>query len=108
LFSHAFRHEAVSKRLAIRPDGLGRAGFALAFREKGGSRSSGELAAVFSDPLLSHVPGACAAAEPIENAVNKTASMSRVISLLHPERTERLREARVKRASVIVFYCSLQ
>src|SRR5947209_17602033 len=34
--------------------------------------------------LLSHVPGACAAAEPIENAVNKTASMSRVTSLLHP------------------------
>src|SRR5258708_34429024 len=37
LFSHALRHEAVlrcaSKRLAIRSDGLGRAGFTLAFRK---------------------------------------------------------------------------
>jgi hypothetical protein len=33
----------------------------------------------FPIALLSHVPGACAAAEPIANAVNKTASMSRVM-----------------------------
>jgi hypothetical protein len=33
--------------LAIRSDGLGRAGFALAFRKKCGSRSSREFAAVF-------------------------------------------------------------
>src|SRR5260370_18224341 len=37
LFSHALRHEAVlrcaSKRLSIRSDGLGRAGFTLAFRK---------------------------------------------------------------------------
>ena len=36
----------------------------------------------FPIALLSHVPGACADAEPIANAVNKTASMSRVMSAL--------------------------
>jgi|SRR2546430_14055758 hypothetical protein len=60
----------------------------------------------FPIALLSHVPGACAAAEPIENAVNKTASMSRVISLLSIlQRIERFREARVKRASAVVDRC---
>jgi len=48
LFSHAFRHEAVLccalERLAVRSDGLARAGFTLAFRKKSGSRSSRELA----------------------------------------------------------------
>jgi hypothetical protein len=34
--------------------------------------------------LLSHVPGACAAADPRANAVSKTASISRVIFALHP------------------------
>src|SRR5258707_14235626 len=38
----------------------------------------------FPIALLSHAPGACAAAEPIANAVNKTARMSRVVFLLHP------------------------
>src|SRR5262245_17217341 len=33
----------------------------------------------FPTALLAHVPGACAAADPIENAVNKTISISRVI-----------------------------
>src|SRR6201982_2071743 len=33
----------------------------------------------FPIALLSHVPGACAAAEPRANAVSKTASISRVI-----------------------------
>jgi hypothetical protein len=33
----------------------------------------------FPIALLSHVPGACAAAEPIANAVSKTASINRVI-----------------------------
>ena len=55
LFSHALRHEAVLRcapqRLAIRSDGLGRAGFTLAFGKKSGSRSSRKLAAVFSDRL---------------------------------------------------------
>src|SRR6516225_5984040 len=37
----------------------------------------------FPIALLSHVPGACAAAEPKANAVNKTASISRVIFALH-------------------------
>src|SRR5215469_4780883 len=37
----------------------------------------------FPTALLSHVPGACAAAEPMANAVNKTASISRVIFALH-------------------------
>src|SRR6516162_4232038 len=36
----------------------------------------------FPTALLSHVPGACAAAEPMANAVNKTASISRVIFIL--------------------------
>ncbi len=55
LFSHALRHEAVlccaSEPLAVRSDGLGRACFTLAFRKKRGSRSSRELAAIFSDRL---------------------------------------------------------
>src|SRR5215472_10349179 len=38
----------------------------------------------FPIALPAHVPGACADAEPIANAVNKTASMSRVISALLP------------------------
>src|SRR5262249_2208666 len=38
----------------------------------------------FPIALFSHVPGACAAAEPIANAINKSASMSRVISALLP------------------------
>src|SRR5262249_582948 len=33
----------------------------------------------FPTALLAHVPGACAAADPMENAVNKTTSISRVI-----------------------------
>src|SRR5262245_39342748 len=33
----------------------------------------------FPTALLSHVPGACAAAEAMENAVSKTASINRVI-----------------------------
>src|SRR5262249_17039275 len=61
LFSHALPHEAVlccaSERLAVRSDGLGRAHFTLAFRKKGGSRSSRELAAVFSDRLVLAFPG---------------------------------------------------
>src|SRR6516165_11390311 len=40
----------------------------------------------FPTALPSHVPGACAAAEPMANAVNKTASISRVIFTLHPWR----------------------
>src|SRR6516225_3639070 len=40
----------------------------------------------FPTALLSHVPGACAAAEPMANTVNKTASISRVIFTLHPWR----------------------
>jgi len=55
LFFLALRHEAVFRcaleRLAVRSDGLGRAGFALAFNKKSSSRSSRELAAVFSDRL---------------------------------------------------------
>jgi len=38
----------------------------------------------FPTALLSHVPGACAAAEPTANAVNKTASINRVIPALLP------------------------
>ena len=47
----------------------------------------------FPTALLSHVTGACAAAEAMENAVSKTASINRVIvfSSLYPE-TARLRE----------------
>src|SRR6516162_8430749 len=37
----------------------------------------------FPIALLSHVPGACAAAEPRANAINKTASISRIIFALH-------------------------
>src|SRR5215471_12631529 len=33
----------------------------------------------FPTALLAHVPGVCAAADPIENAVNKTTSIRRVI-----------------------------
>jgi hypothetical protein len=40
----------------------------------------------FPIALLSHVPGACAAAVPIANAVIKTASISRVIFILYPWR----------------------
>src|SRR5262249_5444549 len=48
----------------------------------------------FPIALLSHVPGVRAAAEPRANAVNKTASISRVIFTLHPCLLSILGEAR--------------
>jgi hypothetical protein len=37
----------------------------------------------FDTALLSHVPGVCAAAEPIANAISKLASINRIICFLH-------------------------
>src|SRR5215472_15860586 len=52
----------------------------------------------FPIALLSHVPGVCAAAEPRANAVNKTASISRVIFTLQPCLLSILGEARAREA----------
>src|ERR1700741_1611513 len=61
------------------PVALGAQGARRHFAKKAVRAAPASSRPSFPIALLSHVPGACAIAEPIENAVHKTASISRVI-----------------------------
>src|SRR5258706_8356071 len=61
------------------PTALGAQASRLHFARKAVRAAPASSRPSFPIALLAHVPGAWAAAEPMANAVNKTASMSRVI-----------------------------
>src|SRR5499433_2486652 len=66
------------------PTALGAQASRLHFARKAVRAAPASSRPSFPIALPAHVPGACADAEPIANAANKTASMSRVISALLP------------------------